>query len=159
MKRLNIFRSLSIITISATVFYFTTSCNSCDRNTQETNENTYYDTETDNDTIIEEEGAYNNAVEGQMPSDSRTNSTTIKRSTTSSSASASVKQSSSESDEKKLSEAEITNMVENSDAKSGAVDKNGNPIRSSGSAGTGQGTGTGSTGNNSRVTTREAQRN
>ena len=58
---------------------------------------------------------------------------------------------------RQLSEQEITNRVENSDP--GRVDKNGNPIRSSGASGTGTGTGTGSTGNNSRVTTAEAQRN
>jgi hypothetical protein len=59
--------------------------------------------------------------------------------------------------EKKLAEEEITNRVENSNA-SNAVDSKGNPIRSSGSSGTGQGTGTGSTGNNSKVTTKADQK-
>lgn len=58
---------------------------------------------------------------------------------------------------RKLTEEEITNQVENSNA-SKAVDKNGNPIQSGGTSGTGQGTGTGSTGNNSKVTSREDQK-
>ena len=48
-----------------------------------------------------------------------------------------------------LTEEQITDRVENS----GQAVKNGKPINSGGTSGTGQGTGTGSTGNNSRVTT------
>lgn len=58
---------------------------------------------------------------------------------------------------KKLSEEEITNQVENSNA-SNAVDSKGNPIKSSGASGSGSGTGTGSTGNNSKVTNRADQK-
>lgn len=58
---------------------------------------------------------------------------------------------------RKLTQDEITNQVENSNA-SKAVDSNGDPIRSSGTSGAGLGTGTGSTGNNSKVTSREDQK-
>ena len=53
-----------------------------------------------------------------------------------------------------LTEEEITDRVENS---SSQAYKNGKPVNSGGTSGSGQGTGTGSTGNNSRVTTKEDQ--
>ena len=56
-----------------------------------------------------------------------------------------------------IDQAQVANEIENSDAKK--VDRNGNPISSSGASGSGQGTGTGSTGNNSKVTSREDQLN
>jgi hypothetical protein len=54
----------------------------------------------------------------------------------------------------RLTEEEIENRIENS---SSTAYKNGKPVNSGGTSGTGQGTGTGSTGNNSRVTTKEDQ--
>lgn len=58
---------------------------------------------------------------------------------------------------KELSQEEIDARVENS---SSQAYKNGRPVSSGGTSGTGQGTGTGSTGNNSRVTTKaDQQRN
>lgn len=56
-----------------------------------------------------------------------------------------------------LDQAQVTNEIENSDAHK--VDSQGNPVRSSGSAGSGMGTGTGSTGNNSKVTSKADQLN
>ena len=84
--------------------------------------------------------------------------TTSGNSSDNSSASTYGSVSGSSSDSRQLSEAEITNRIENSNA-SNAVDSEGNPIQSGGTSGTGQGTGTGSTGNNSKVTSREDQKN
>jgi len=56
-----------------------------------------------------------------------------------------------------LDQAQITNDIEHSDARK--VDRQGDPVRSSGSAGSGMGTGTGSTGNNSKVTSKADQLN
>ncbi len=53
-----------------------------------------------------------------------------------------------------LTQEEIDDRVENS---SSQAYKNGKPVNSGGTSGTGEGTGTGSTGNNSRVTTKADQ--
>jgi hypothetical protein len=55
---------------------------------------------------------------------------------------------------RQLTQEEIDDRVENS---SSQAIKNGKPVNSGGTSGSGQGTGTGSTGNNSRVTTKEDQ--
>lgn len=140
------------------------SCDSCSRKTESTEETTTdkesYESATEEDTMTTGDNT------GTM-NDGSTSSTSIHQSsgsgngksgnaTTTTKTSTTTTASGSNKDEEARQQA-ITDMVENSDAKS-AVDKNGKPIRSSGDAGTGSGTGTGSTGNNSKVTTREAQK-
>lgn len=56
-----------------------------------------------------------------------------------------------------LTEEEITDRIENSSSQ--PKDANGKPINSGGTSGSGMGTGTGSTGNNSKVTRPEDQKN
>lgn len=133
------------------------SCNSCDRKTQTTTESTtvtYEDTVSTNETTT-------------TVSDGTTTSTSInatgsgsgstkKPTSTSSGTTGSGSSATTAKDEAARQQA-ITDRIENSDVNN-AVDKNGNPLRSSGAASSGSGTGTGSTGNNSKVTTREAQR-
>lgn len=137
------------------------SCDSCSRQPDGNSEGTRDGMDANGDTRGSEEPADNEnsgsteGTEGGSANDGKTASVAVKATTagkTNTSASTSTSKSTGPSD------AEITNLIENSDAKSNAVDKNGNPIVNSGASGTGSGTGTGSTGNNSKVTTREAQR-
>lgn len=141
------------------------SCDSCNRKSENTETNTSdsesYESATEEDTVASGDNT-------GMMNDGSTSSSTINASsgsggsgkTVTSSKTTNTTKTSTTSDKDKNYEAKqqaITDRIENSDAKS-AVDKNGKPIRSSGDAGTGSGTGTGSTGNNSKVTTREAQK-
>lgn len=162
MKTINLIKQMVFATAVIAGMNTFSSCNSCDRKTQTTEESTSvtYESTTDGDTVSTDEtsssvndGTTTSTSIKANSSGSGTATTTTKSTTTttSSSASKNVK------DEAARQQA-ITDRIENSDAGS-AVDKNGNPIKSSGDAGSGMGTGTGSTGNNSRVTTREAQRN
>ena len=147
------------------------SCDSCSRKTENTEENTTidetYESSSADDTIssVDNSGAINDGStssaainasstsgSGKTGNASRTTKTTTPAGNTSTSASTA-----NNTKKEEARQQAITDMVENSDAKS-AVGKDGKPIRSSGDAGTGSGTGTGSTGNNSRVTTREAQK-
>jgi|GEM_PF-3047362 len=144
------------------------SCESCSHKTENTEENT---TETNTYESTSEEDTVSTGDESASSNDGSTTSASIKASSgsgssksgnasgTSTSTMNATKTSTAVNNTKKeeAKQQAITDMVENSDAKS-AVGKDGKPIRSSGDAGTGSGTGTGSTGNNSRVTTREAQK-
>lgn len=137
-----------------------TSCNSCDRKTQTTT-TTESTVITDEDTVSTDE-ASSTVNDGTTTSTSinATGSGTGKKpaSTSTSSANSSSTSSSATSAKNEAARQQaITDRIENSDVNN-AVDKNGNPLRSGGNSGSGSGTGTGSTGNNSKVTTREAQR-
>ncbi len=146
---------LTLLVIAGTNIF--SSCDSCTRKTTETTTTTGTEsmdtTSTGDDTgfINDDSSGNTSRVNDGTASISTSSASRSKTATGTSTAAAGTKKSG-------LSEEEITNRIENSDARSGAVDKNGNPVKSSGDAGTGMGTGTGSTGNNSRVTTREAQK-
>lgn len=138
------------------------SCDSCNRKDDNTQENT---TDTDSYESAEEEDTLTTGDNTGM-NDGSTSSTSInatsgsgtgKSVSTAGTSKNTTGTSTATSKDEAAKQQAITDMIENSDAKS-AVDKNGKPIRSSGDAGSGTGTGTGSTGNNSRVTTREAQK-
>lgn len=160
MKRLTLIKQLfaALVLIAAMNIY--SSCDRCTR-TDGNKEGTRDGIDANGDTRGSEEPADNEnsgsteGTGGGTVNDGKTSSTSVKATTGSRTTTTT---SSTNSKNNGLSEAEITNMVENSDAKSGTVDKKGNPVVSSGASGSGSGTGTGSTGNNSRVTTREAQR-
>jgi len=162
MKKLTIIKQAFFATAIVAGMNIFSSCDSCSRKEAGPDETTT-DMNTDADTIDYDDSAYNDST-GTGINDGTNTSTSIKarsgstantKPATSSQASTG---SASGTTKSGPSEEEIANQIENSDAKSGTVDKNGKPVRSSGAAGSGQGTGTGSTGNNSRVTTKEAQK-
>jgi hypothetical protein len=165
MKTATIIKQFLFATLLIAGMNIYSSCDSCNRKTESTETNTSdsesYESATEEDTVASGDNT-------GMMNDGSTSSSTINASsgsggsgkTVSSSKTTNTTKTSTTSDKDKNYEAKqqaITDRIENSDAKS-AVDKNGKPIRSSGDAGTGSGTGTGSTGNNSKVTTREAQK-
>jgi hypothetical protein len=160
MKRLPLIKQLLFALILIVGMNIYSSCDSCSHKTDGSSEGTRDGIDANGDTRGSEEPADNEnsgSTEGTGSStvnDGKTTSTTVKATTTRRTSSTS----SANNKDTGLSEAEITNQIENSDAKSGTVNKKGNPVVSSGASGSGTGTGTGSTGNNSRVTTREAQK-
>lgn len=162
MKKITVIKKLFFASLLLAGMNIYTSCDSCNRK-ESTQENTM---ETDNygstieeDTMttgdINDNATSSASISASKSSGSNTGSTTK---TTSTKTSSTTKTSTTSAKDEAARQQAITDQIENSDAKSGAVDKKGNPIRSSGDSGTGSGTGTGSTGNNSRVTTREAQK-
>ena len=165
MKKSAILKQLIFTSLLIGGMNVLSSCNGCSRKTESTEENTTiesFESSSEDDTISsgDDSGTINdgsttsasiNATSNSGSGKSGSNAGTTKTSATTTSAPA------NNAKKEEARQQAITDMVENSDAKS-AVDKNGKPIRSSGDAGTGSGTGTGSTGNNSRVTTREAQK-
>jgi len=159
MKKLTIVKQSFFAAIALAGMNIFSSCDSCSRKNENTEEITT-DMNVDADTTAYDDSADSGSgmndgtnTSRSIKSTSGSGTATTKPATSSSSASSST--TSSGTKKSGLTEEEITNQIENSDAKS---DKNGKPIRSSGDAGSGQGTGTGSTGNNSRVTTKEAQK-
>lgn len=159
MKRLILIKQLLFPLILIAGMNIYSSCDSCNRPDSNT-EGVRDGMDANGDKRGSEEPADNEnsgSTEGTgsgTVNDGKTTSTSVKTTTISKTTTTS----SENNKDNGLSETEITNMVENSDAKSGTVDKKGNPVVSSGASGSGTGTGTGSTGNNSRVTTREAQK-
>lgn len=142
------------------------SCDSCSRKSESTETNTTdsesYESATEEDTTLsgDNTGTMNDGSTSSTSMSAASGSGNSVKTVTTSKSATTTKTTTAASDKDKNYEARqqaITDRIENSDAKS-AVDKNGNAIRSSGDSGTGSGTGTGSTGNNSKVTTREAQR-
>lgn len=160
MKRLPLIKQLLFALILIGGMNIFSSCDSCSHKTDGSSEGTRDGMDANGDTRGSEEPADNEnsgSTEGTgsgTANDGKTASTSVKATTTSKTTTTS----SANNKDNELSEAEIANMVENSDARSGTVDKKGNPVVSSGASGSGTGTGTGSTGNNSRVTTRKAQK-
>lgn len=156
MKRLPLIKQLLFTLILIGGMNIFSSCDSCSNKTDGSSDGI----DANGDTRGSEEPADNEnsgSTEGTgsgTANDGKTASTSVKATTTR----RTTPTSSANNKDTGLSEAEITNQIENSDAKSGTIDKKGNPIVSSGASGSGTGTGTGSTGNNSRVTTREAQK-
>jgi len=162
MKKLTTIKQLFFAGVVLTGMNIFSSCDSCSRKeaTPEGSETTT----TDADTTSYDDSAYDDSLSTGASTNDGTNTSTPIRSKSSNGGTATTKPATSSSSSNDsgtktsgLTEEEITNRIENSDAKS-AVDKNGKPIRNSGAAGSGLGTGTGSTGNNSRVTTKEAQK-
>jgi hypothetical protein len=166
MKTTTIIKQLlfTLLVIAGLNIY--SSCDSCNRKDDSTQENTTdtdsYESADEEDTIttgdntgMNDGSTSSTSINATSGSGNGKNGTTSGSSKTPNTAGTATASGSSKDDAAK--QQAITDMIENSDAKS-AVDKNGKPIRSSGDAGTGTGTGTGSTGNNSRVTTREAQK-
>ena len=163
MKTITVIKQLSFASLLIAGMNIYSSCDSCNRKTETTEENITdtdsYESTFEEDTMttgdINDNSTSSTSISssGSNKSGKTTKTTTTKTTGTTKTGAASG----SAVDEEARQQA-ITDQIENSDAKSGAVDKKGNPIRSSGDAGTGSGTGTGSTGNNSRVTTREAQK-
>jgi hypothetical protein len=147
----SVFASLLLVGLN-----FYTSCDSCSRNKDKKN------TDATTDTIVIDSSAYNedsgstNETGGASGNIDGSSSTSVDAAS-GKTGTAGTKNAATTVPKRKLTEEEITNQVENSNA-SNAVDKNGNPIRSGGSAGTGSGTGTGSTGNNSKVTNAKDQK-
>lgn len=161
MKKLTTIKQLFFAGVVLTGMNIFSSCDSCSRKeaTPEGSETTTNDSDTTN----YDDSAYDDSLStGASINDGANTSTPIRSKSSNGTATTKPATTSSSSDNSGtktsgLTEEEITNRIENSDAKS-AVDKNGKPIRNSGAAGSGLGTGTGSTGNNSRVTTKEAQK-
>lgn len=161
MNKLTTIKQLFFAGVVITGMNIFSSCDSCSRkeSTTEGSETTT----TDADTTSYEDSAYDDSLStGASTNDGTNTSTPIRSKSNNGTATTKPATTSSSSDNSGtktsgMTEEEITNRIENSDAKS-AVDKNGKPIRNSGAAGSGLGTGTGSTGNNSRVTTKEAQK-
>jgi len=162
MKKLTVIKQLFFATLLIAGMNIYSSCDSCNRKTDGSSEGTRDGVDANGDTRGSEEPADNEnsgsteGTGGGTANDSKTSSTPVKASSGNKTTNTSTLGTGTKNNGP--SEEEITNQVENSDAKSGAVDKNGNPIRSGGNSGSGSGTGTGSTGNNSRVSTKEAQK-
>lgn len=159
MKKLTIIKQAFFATAIIAGMNIFSSCDSCSRKEAGPDETTT-DMNTDGDTTSYDDSAYDDST-GTGINDGTNTSTSIKArsgSTANTKPAASSTGSASGTTKSGPSEEEIANQIENSDAKSGTVNKNGKPVTSSGAAGSGQGTGTGSTGNNSRVTTKEAQK-
>ncbi|KOS07824.1 hypothetical protein AM493_18515 [Flavobacterium akiainvivens] len=154
MKKLTIKTSITAI-LAIAGLQMATSCNSCahkdnpeTQTTSATHDTVYIDTcMSPNDSLIRE------GASGMYVPVGRGNST----SATGNGGSVGGKAPAAGTTKapKQLSQEEIDNRVENSG--SSTAYKNGKPANSGGTSGSGQGTGTGSTGNNSRVTTKEDQ--
>lgn len=160
MKKPALIKQLFFASIAIAGMNLFSSCDGCSRKTTETTTVTTETTDTTS-TTSDDTGYINDDNSGNTSgvNDGTTSSASIRTSTPAGSKTTTGTSTAATGTKKSgLSEEEITNQIENSDARSGAVDKKGNPIKSSGDAGSGMGTGTGSTGNNSRVTTREAQK-
>ena len=142
MKKVTKQLLLAALLIGGMQFY--TSCDSCSR-TDGNSEGT--------EDAIEANGDTNGS---ESPADNENSGSTPGTGTDSGNG-ADGNRSASNGNGNNLDQAQVTNEIENSDAQK--VDRNGNPIRSSGASGSGTGTGTGSTGNNSKVTSKEDQLN
>lgn len=151
MKKLKYFRKYIVAALLVGSMGLYTSCDSCSR-TDGSNEGTEDGRDANGDTRGSE-----TSTDNENSGSTEGTNTNGGNSSDNSSASTNNSGTNSSSGSRQLSEEEITNQVENSNA-SKAVDSKGNPIRSGGTSGTGQGTGTGSTGNNSKVTSREDQK-
>lgn len=163
MKKLTIIKQSLYAAVAIAGMNIFSSCDSCSRKEPAPDETTT-DMETEADTSAYNDSAYDDSSATGVNDGSGT-SRSIKAgygkgnaATKPFTASGTATSSNSGSTKTGPTEEEIANRIENSDYKSGTVDKNGKPVQSSGAAGSGQGTGTGSTGNNSRVSTKEAQR-
>lgn len=163
MKKLTILKQSLFAIVAVTGMNIFSSCDSCSRKESSADE-TITDMETDADTTAYDDSAYDDSSATGV-NDGSGASRSIKAGngkgnavTKPGNASGTASSSNSSLTKTGPTEEEIANRIENSDYKSGTVDKNGKPVQSSGAAGSGQGTGTGSTGNNSRVTTKEAQK-
>lgn len=163
MKTITTIKQLAFASLLIAGLNIYSSCDSCNRKDESTQENTTdtdsYDSAEEEDTITTGDNTGMNDGSTSSTSINATSGSGIGKSgnTSGTSTSTTGTSTASGSKDEAARQQAITDMIENSDAKS-AVDKNGKPIRSSGDAGSGTGTGTGSTGNNSRVTTREAQK-
>jgi hypothetical protein len=166
MKKPTIIKQVFFTAMLVTGMNIFSSCNSCSReskhNTIDPNGYDYAVDEnldsidsTDNATINDGNSS-STSIDAVSSSDGSKGKNTTPSTSNTKPATTNKPASNNNSDET-TKQQEITNKIENSDY--GRVyDKNGKPMRDSGSAGSGMGTGTGSTGNNSRVTTREAQK-
>ena len=152
MKKITGIKQLLITTLLLGSMGLFSSCDGCSR-TDGTGEGTEDGRDANGDTRGSETST-DNEGSGSTPGTNTKGGNSTDNSSASSGTSGSG---SSGTGSRALTEEEITNQVENSNA-SRAVDANGDPIRSGGTSGTGQGTGTGSTGNNSKVTSREDQK-
>lgn len=159
MKKLTVIKQFLFVSLLIAGMNIYSSCDGCNRpdgNSEGTNDGM----DTNGNTRGTEQPADNEdsgSTEGTgsgTANDGRTSSTSINSSTGGTNSTSTVSTGTAKSG---LSDEEITNQVENSNASS-AYDKEGKPVISSGSAGTGSGTGTGTTGNNSRVRTKEDQK-
>lgn len=151
MKKLKNFRKYFVAALLVGSMGLYASCDSCNR-TDGSKEGAEDGRDANSDTRGSETPA-DNENSGRTPG----TNTSGGNSSDNSSASTNNSATNPSSGSRQLSEEEITNQVENSNASNG-VDSKGNPVRSGGTSGTGQGTGTGSTGNNSKVTSREDQK-
>ncbi|MES2485526.1 MAG: hypothetical protein V4581_06205 [Bacteroidota bacterium] len=148
MKNVAIIKNSVFVALTLTGMNMISSCESCSRKDNEhddvtvTHDTVYIDTcMTPNDTIREgATGVY--IPRGQKPAATATGTGTPNGGKASS------------TPKKALTQEEIDNRVENS---SSQAYKDGKPVNSGGTSGSGQGTGTGSTGNNSRVTSKKDQ--
>lgn len=164
MKKLTIIKQLLFVTLLIAGMNLYSSCNSCSNRPEGQTEGTRDGMDANGDNSATEGPADNDesgSTEGTGTNSGNASDGNSSAANTRKTSSATLTKTStggaSSTNKDQMSQEEIDNMVENSDYKS-AKDKNGQPIRNSGDAGSGMGTGTGSTGNNSRVTTREAQR-
>ena len=157
MKKLTLIKQLFFASTLIAGINIYSSCDGCNRQPDGSSEGTRDGMDANADTRGSEEPADNEnsgSTEGTA-NDGKTSSTSIKASSGSKTTNTSTTATGTKNSEP--TEEEITNQVENSNA-SHAYDKNGKPIISSGASGSGMGTGTGSTGNNSKVTTKEDQK-
>lgn len=149
MKNITL-KNLLFAVVAVAGFNVLTSCDGCSRKGQDLDRtNSTVDANQNENTIdgasSSDYGTVNSSGTGTSSSGNSNGSATG----TSASGGTST---SSENANSGLTEQEITDRVENSSSNVGK------PVNGGGTAGTGMGTGTGSTGNNSRVTTREDQK-
>ncbi len=166
MKKPTILKQLFFAGILIAGMNIYSSCNSCSRETKhKTIDPNGYDYAVDENLDSIDSTDYNGATVNDGNSSSTSigavpsgNSNTGKTTSTTKPVTTSTTPTPNKNTANTTTQQEITNKIENSDY--GRVyDKDGKPMRDSGASGSGMGTGTGSTGNNSRVTTREAQKN
>jgi len=157
MKNFRVLKNSMLIAVAATGLHAVTSCESCSRKdeagnnqTAGTHDTVYIDTCMSPHDSLMKDGA---SGTGYVPMGSRSGSGNAASGATPSGGSNGSGTSAGGS-KSTLTQEEIDSRVENS---SSQATKNGKPINSGGTSGTGSGTGTGSTGNNSRVTTKEDQ--
>lgn len=165
MKKLTIVRQALFTALIVAGMQLYSSCNSCSNRPEGQSEGTRDGMDANGDTRGSEEPADNEnsgstegtgTDSGNASDGNRQAVNTGKKSSVAPARGTATGAGGASANTNQMSQEEIDNMVENSDYKS-ATNKSGQPVRSSGDAGSGIGTGTGSTGNNSRVTTREAQ--